>query len=236
MAFVYRYLNPDSDEVVYIGKTSGDSIESLRSRIAAHAAEDKFKKGAPCSGWRIEYVDGLTPADADILETALINSCKPSVLFNKSKTGWGNSSMVNLSNLEWRQWERSRRSPDSLPIVWQPGKPATFVSVEEYAAMSSITVQAAYKQIRHGKLNTFLFKDGKRAKRYIEISASENAPFENHRPADSSSNSVISSLELVIDALSKQLRVKDEQINRLTEEINRLLAEVSKNLGAEVAP
>lgn len=44
VAFVYRYLHPDSDEIVYIGKTSGDLIESLKSRIAAHAAEYNFKK------------------------------------------------------------------------------------------------------------------------------------------------------------------------------------------------
>lgn len=104
MAYVYRYMRPKSETVVYIGKTSGDTIDSLVSRIRAHASEDSFKREAPRTGFIIQYIEGLTAADADILETALINQCPYPPKLNKAKTSWGKSGFVDLSGLEWKTY------------------------------------------------------------------------------------------------------------------------------------
>lgn len=114
MAYVYRYLRPKSEAVVYIGKTSGDTIDSLVSRIRAHASEDSFKRETPKSGFIIQYIEGLTAADADILETALINQDIYPPKLNKAKTSWGESGFVDLSGLEWKTYSPAsfeRRSP-----------------------------------------------------------------------------------------------------------------------------
>lgn len=104
MAFVYRYLTPRSEAVMYVGKTAGDDSAALTSRIRAHASEDGFKRHQPKSGYVIQYIDGLTAADADILETALINQNPDPPLLNRGKTNWGKSGLVNLDGLEWKTW------------------------------------------------------------------------------------------------------------------------------------
>ena len=110
MAFVYRYCHPRSEAVVYIGKTSGTDIDALKSRIAAHKSEEKFLRKAPRQGWKIQYIEGLTPAEADVLETALIaeNAGSHSSL-NVSKTNWGSCGIIDISNLAWKPYP-----PESL--------------------------------------------------------------------------------------------------------------------------
>ena len=126
MAFVYRYLTPRSEAVMYVGKTAGDDSAALTSRIRAHASEDGFKRHQPKSGYLIQYIDGLTAADADILETALINQNPDPPLLNRGKTNWGKSGLVNLDGLEWKTWSappsyRKMRSP--LEKWAMPGQP-----------------------------------------------------------------------------------------------------------------
>lgn len=111
MAYVYRYLLPKSETVIYIGKASGDDSSALTARIRAHANEDKFKEHEPKSGYVIQYIDGLTAADADILETALINRENKPPLLNRGKTNWGRSGLVRLDGLEWKTW--------SAPLIYR---------------------------------------------------------------------------------------------------------------------
>lgn len=126
MAYVYRYLLPKSETVVYIGKTSGDDPAALKARISAHANEDKFKANEPKTGYVVQYIDGLSAADADILETALINQGDNPPLLNRDKTNWGRSGLVRLDGLEWKTWSapliyRKMRSP--LEKWAMPGHP-----------------------------------------------------------------------------------------------------------------
>ena len=126
MAYVYRYLLPESETVVYIGKTSGDDPAALKARISAHANEDKFKAHEPKSGYVVQYIDGLSAADADVLETALINHDDKPPLLNIGKTNWGRSGLVRLDSLEWKTWAehrlyRKKRSP--LEKWAMPGHP-----------------------------------------------------------------------------------------------------------------
>jgi len=118
VAYVYRYLHPRSEAIFYIGKTSGDDISSLAARISAHANEEKFKKNMPRGGYAIEYIDGLSAADADILETALINSDMSMPLLNSQKSGWGKSALVRIDGLTWKSWTPELKPRKKSFLEW----------------------------------------------------------------------------------------------------------------------
>lgn len=103
MACVYRYRTPLEKRTVYIGKTNGD-IKSLAGRISAHAHEEIFINNRTRKGYLIDYIEGLTAADADILETALIAQSEKPPDFNRAKTDWGASGFVDLTGLSWKTW------------------------------------------------------------------------------------------------------------------------------------
>lgn len=93
MAYVYRYKNR-AGEAVYIGKT-----KDLVSRHYAHTRDPWFNDDLI-----LEYIEGVTPADADILETYFISKDQPKN--NKAKQ-WGGSCLV-LSNIpDWQSPEQA---------------------------------------------------------------------------------------------------------------------------------
>ena len=100
MAFVYRYLSRQGN-TQYIGKVSGDSMDNLTSRIRQH----KQDFGGREESWTIEYIDGLSAADADALETILIAQLKP--VLNKSKTQWGNCHYFSEVSPQWKLYDPS---------------------------------------------------------------------------------------------------------------------------------
>lgn len=95
MAFVYKYVDED-DVVQYVGKVSGSSMEALDARINAHKTDFKGR----ADQFKVFYAHVETPADADILETALIARLEPS--FNIAKRSWGDTSFdVLVNNVNW---------------------------------------------------------------------------------------------------------------------------------------
>ena len=123
MAFVYRYRLPKSGRVVYIGKTNGAHIAALGARITAHAHEEKFMRREPVRGFIVEYIDRLSPAEADIVETALIATLDPEL--NSAKKNWGHADIVRLDDLRWKPWppnaDRHEAPPDSEDLPPCPG-------------------------------------------------------------------------------------------------------------------
>ena len=101
------------------------------------------------------------------------------------------------------------------------------LTVKEYAARQGMTEQAAYKQIRAGKLTTVERQENGKPKKYIfcpvdpEEAAASPAPDprieepaereQPPRPADQTA----AALEKAVAALSAQIKEKDRQINRL---------------------
>lgn len=94
MAFVYRYINSQGHRVYY-GMVNGDSLKQLSNRIYQHTLE-----GFDPS-WSIEYIDGLTRTDADLLETHFINT-DSAHLMNKAKRQLGAISLKGVSFPPWR--------------------------------------------------------------------------------------------------------------------------------------
>ena len=105
MAFVYRYMIPDDGATVYVGKTGGDDLRALAARISSHHYEKKFIDARPPGGYVVEYIDHLTKADADIIETALIGAWNP--VLNSSKKGWACSEYIAPAAFRWKRWDQA---------------------------------------------------------------------------------------------------------------------------------
>ena len=93
MGCVYRYMDTD-DIVQYVGLTMGP----LENRIYQHRVDFKGED----QYWVVDYIDGLSRSDADILETFLIATLKPK--WNKAKV-WGDVNLnISFENLEWKHY------------------------------------------------------------------------------------------------------------------------------------
>lgn len=108
------------------------------------------------------------------------------------------------------------------------------LTVKEYAARQGMTEQAAYKQIRAGKLATVERQENGKPKKYIfcpldpeEAAAAAAAPdlhqenqAEREQP-NRAADQTAAALEKAVAALSAQLEEKDRQITRLTDLLNQ---------------
>lgn len=98
MSYVYRYIDLDKEEVVYIGKVNGDELDCLTRRHEQHKRDSWYTGSTIMQFKRLQ-----TPADADIAETYLISMyAHTGQLANRAKTGWGQSALF-IQNLH-RDW------------------------------------------------------------------------------------------------------------------------------------
>ena len=95
MPYVYRYIDMNRKEVVYVGKVTTyydmDATcvnDGLVKRHAQHQREDWYKSIGD-ENLLLQYIQLKSHVDADIAETWLISYYDTGQLFNKSKTGWG---------------------------------------------------------------------------------------------------------------------------------------------------
>ncbi len=87
MSFVYRYIDLDKEEVVYIGKVNGDELDCLTRRHEQHKRDSWYNDSTIMQFKRLR-----TPADADMAETYLISYyAHTGQLANIAKTSWGRS-------------------------------------------------------------------------------------------------------------------------------------------------
>ena len=109
MAYVYRYINLESREVIYIGKVKGTRdnwCDPLRARHEQHMREDWYKENA--ENIIMQFIEIESHADADILETWLISKYGTGQLLNKAKTGWGESRIDLWAQTvgHWRTYQK----------------------------------------------------------------------------------------------------------------------------------
>lgn len=105
MACVYRYQF--DGHTVYVGKS-----RSMSSRVRAHEYDNLRIVSDLCS---IEYIDGLSDADADILETYYIGILSPPL--NKSKQ-WGKPRIT----LPAQTWKTYRPSKSQAALKYRSGQ------------------------------------------------------------------------------------------------------------------
>lgn len=100
MSFVYRYVDLGKEEVVYIGKVNGDSLQDLYRRHQQHRSDSWYNDRVV-----LQYQPAETPADADMLETYLISQyAHTGQLFNIAKTSWGRSRLCPKASV-WGNWK-----------------------------------------------------------------------------------------------------------------------------------
>ena len=113
MAFVYRYID-ENRHAKYYGMVNGDDMRALNNRIYQHSRESSFDPT-----WEIEYIDGLTRTDADLLETHFINS-DSEYLINKAKRTLGPIS-IGLSYFpRWIPYSDPRRTARAKTNLKEP--------------------------------------------------------------------------------------------------------------------
>lgn len=100
MSFVYRYVD-DSGAVRYIGRVFGSPLSRLGTRIDQHKHDEGFDPS-----WRVEYIDNLSNADADILETWLIAKLHQAPLLNSAKR-WGPTAITITGLPAFKPWDPS---------------------------------------------------------------------------------------------------------------------------------
>ena len=94
MPYVYRYIDLDKCEVVYIGKVTKYKdfcTDPLLARHKQHTREEWYKGAEQNIVMQFVEVDSNT--DADIFETWLISYYDTGQLVNKAKTEWGKSAL-----------------------------------------------------------------------------------------------------------------------------------------------
>lgn len=104
MPYIYRYIDIDKEEVVYVGKVTrykDVGYDPLRNRHEQHCREDWYKNDS--DHIVMQYIELDSPVDADIVESWLINFYDTGQLINKAKTGWGKSKL-DLYTLICGRW------------------------------------------------------------------------------------------------------------------------------------
>lgn len=103
MPYIYRYIDLDKGEVIYVGKVTkykDVGYDPLRKRHEQHTREDWYKDR---ENVLMQYVEVDSHCDADILETWLINYYDSEQLLNSAKKDWGKCSF-DLSSLLFGKW------------------------------------------------------------------------------------------------------------------------------------
>lgn len=112
MAYVYRYRDINDGIIKYVGIVWSDN-RTLSQRVKEHEKDDWYSKG----NWWIEYanVDIKSRTDAEYIESHLIAHYGTDKWFNKSKSGWGESSFVGKID-KWKPFYTISREVDSTEI------------------------------------------------------------------------------------------------------------------------
>lgn len=110
MPFVYRYIDLEAHQVVYVGKVTKDregNNNPIQRRHEQHMREEWHKKNS--NNLIMQYIEVHSHADADILETWLISQYGATgQLFNVSKNSWGISDidLWPVVTGKWRTYQR----------------------------------------------------------------------------------------------------------------------------------
>lgn len=101
MGYVYKYTDLDDLQVKYVGIVYGER-RTLRQRIGDHAREKKFRN----KRWKIEFfsADINTRTDAEYYEAHFISLYGTDKWLNKSKAGWGISTVLSREQVVWLEW------------------------------------------------------------------------------------------------------------------------------------
>lgn len=104
MSYVYRYVDAEKGECIYVGKVNGCKdfgCDPLSSRHNQHKRDDWYKNHGGAENVFMEYCELKTAAEADIVETAMIAFYSGTgQLENKAKI-WGEQSVLDITNLIW---------------------------------------------------------------------------------------------------------------------------------------
>ena len=117
MAYVYRYIDIIKEEVVYVGKVTknkNENYDPLTNRHNQHKRDEWYKSNP--NNIAMQYIENLSPVDADILESWLISYYDTDQLANKGKTGWGKSDLdlSKFCDYQWKNYGNFTRTKQEI--------------------------------------------------------------------------------------------------------------------------
>ena len=111
MPFIYRYIDLQKEEVVYVGKVTTYHDQDfmhphngIDERHNQHKRDTWYMESDGDNNLLLQYIQLKTHTDADILETWLIQYYDTGQLFNKAKLGWGFPN-IDLSSEVFGKWK-----------------------------------------------------------------------------------------------------------------------------------
>lgn len=96
MEFVYRYIDKADGIIKYCGRTS-----NLNLRIKQHSYEKQFME----NDWEIEYIECMSRAHSEALESHFITLYGTYDWLNKAKNNWGLIPEFKNKEYEWNHYE-----------------------------------------------------------------------------------------------------------------------------------
>lgn len=160
MRGIYKYIDKDTDEIVYIGKSN----DSITARINAHKAEEKFKEYIDSCD--IYYIELPNAVEIDLLERALINKYKP--ILNDTDNLEGFSSLIQINEPDWVKYEKgTNKKKDKDTKIYSFHLSVQAINyVRDYAYTNRLTIRKAMEQIifefKENHSDCRLLQNGKR--------------------------------------------------------------------------
>lgn len=176
MPYVYRYIDMNKDEVVYVGKVTKekqDEYDPLKNRHLQHKREEWYKE----IGFKdlcMQYIEVASPVDADIYESFLISYYNTDQLVNKAKTGWGNS-RLKIDIINPKRWMLY----DNIEYGFEDRLSASLYALEICRRIRGILFQ---DECLHGEIERLMneisrTQEYERKAQYIESSVMHNEDF-----------------------------------------------------------
>lgn len=97
---VYKFVEKDTKNIVYIGKTNSSFKQRIDAHIRATGGDEKFKEYVHKCDVYIAELPNST--ETDLLERALINKYKP--ILNGTDNHKGMSDLIKISEPKWEKY------------------------------------------------------------------------------------------------------------------------------------
>ena len=104
MSYVYRYVDAEKGECIYVGKVNGCNdigVDPLSRRHNQHKRDDWYKDHGGAENVFMEICEFEPQAEADIFETAMIAFYSETGQLEKKAKLWGKQNIVDVQKQTW---------------------------------------------------------------------------------------------------------------------------------------
>lgn len=154
MIGIYKYVDKETNEVVYVGKAI-----NIRKRLYEHVYLGDASEWFGETGYEVYTIETKNRTDADILETAMISYYKPK--YNKFKMYGSVQTIIDLDSVmkEWKLYEPKYKKREQIKKISERKKICSIEEVFEYLdSLKGKKLFKDQKQEIQRKLSDFGFR------------------------------------------------------------------------------